>query len=201
DVGAAHQLRVVGRHLDAVLPVELLQALRAHVGREDRVGRHELGREEPLDERLAHVAGAQEADGASLDRHPPPRGGRGPKMAVPTRTTVAPSSIATSKSLLMPIDSSVRPCCSPSLRSARNQTRESSGSFPSGGIAMSPRTLTPGSAATASSSAPRPSGATPLFDASPPTFTSTSALMTRLRARARLSSSRARSSRSSDWTT
>src|SRR4029453_18086858 len=179
DVGAAHQLRVVGRDLDAVLPVELLETLRAHVGREDRVRRHELGREEPLDERLAHVAGAEEADSAPLDRHTPPRGGRGPQIAVPTRTTVAPSSIATSKSPLMPIDSSVRPCCSPSLRSARNQTRESSASFPSGGIAISPRTFTPGSAAIAWSSAPRPSGVTPLLEASPPTFTSTSASTTR----------------------
>lgn len=33
---------------------------------------------------------------------------RGPKMALPMRTTVLPSSIATSKSLLMPIESSSR---------------------------------------------------------------------------------------------
>ena len=31
-------------------------------------------------------------------------GGRGPKRAVPTRTRVAPSAIASSKSALMPID-------------------------------------------------------------------------------------------------
>src|SRR2546430_183830 len=47
------------------------------------------------------------------------RGGRGPKTAVPTRTMVPPSSTATSKSPLIPIDRSARPCRSASLRSAR----------------------------------------------------------------------------------
>ena len=41
---------------------------------------------------------------------------RSPKIAVPTRTMVAPSSIATSKSWLMPIDSSASAACVDALR-------------------------------------------------------------------------------------
>ena len=50
--------------------------------------------------RTRHVRGAMIARVDQL--------GRGPKIAVPTRTMVAPSSMAVSKSLLMPMDSSVR---------------------------------------------------------------------------------------------
>ena len=44
--------------------------------------------------------------GSRTCRLTPVAGARGPKIAVPTRTIVAPSSMATSKSWLMPIDSS-----------------------------------------------------------------------------------------------
>src|SRR2546425_4543458 len=61
-----------------------------------------------------------------LSGRPGTRGGRGPKIAVPTRTMVAPSSTAISKSPLIPIDSSGSPWRSASLRSERNQPRASS---------------------------------------------------------------------------
>src|SRR5207249_40751 len=130
--------------------------------------------------RLAHVPSADEPDLLAFDRHRS-RGsfrgaaGRGPKIAVPTRTIVAPSSIATSKSPLIPIESSRSPWRSRSFASVRNQTRASAGSRPSGGITISPRTLTWSSFVTASSRSPSPSGATPPFDASPATVTCTSA--------------------------
>ena len=50
-------------------------------------------------------------------------GQRSPKIARPTRTIVAPSSIATSKSSLMPIDSSRRPAASRRARSRRKYGR------------------------------------------------------------------------------
>src|SRR5205807_1902600 len=197
DVGAAHELPVAGGDLDAVLAVQVFEALLPHVGRGDRLRGHAVRREQALDERLAHVPGADEPDRLALDRHRcpgsfPGRGGRGPKTAVPTRTSVAPSSIATSKSPLMPIESSASPCRSPSLRSVRNHGRAPSASGASGGIAMSPRTRTWPSAATASSSAPSPSGATPPFWPSPATFTCTSASTGRPRPSARATRSRTR---------
>ena len=48
-------------------------------------------------------------DGSTSFAHGAARGTRRPKIAVPTRTIVAPSSIATSKSWLMPIESSRQP--------------------------------------------------------------------------------------------
>src|SRR5439155_1575768 len=130
-----------------------LEALRLGDGRDALEDERAVRREQALDERLAHVPGADEPDRLALDRHRSPgsfpgRGGRGPKTAVPTRTIVAPSSIATSKSPLMPIESSASPCRSPSLRSVRNHGRAPSASGASGGIAMSPRTRTWPSAAT-----------------------------------------------------
>src|SRR5215813_9878352 len=95
---------------------------------------------------------------------------------------VAPSSTATSKSPLIPIDRSARPCRSASLRSARNQPRASSARSTTGGIVISPRTRKPGSAVSASTAV-------------------TNASTGRPRARARRSSSRARSMRSTECTT
>src|SRR3989442_5108751 len=198
------QLRVVGGNLDAVLPVELLEALEAHVGRADGRGRHEVRRQESLDHRLTHVAGTDEPDLLAFDRHRS-RGSfggpaaRGPKIAVPTRTIVAPSSIATSKSPLIPIDNSRSPWRSPSFASVRNQTRVPAGSGASGGIAISPSTLTWSSFATLSSSSSSPSGATPPFDGSRATFTWTRASTGRPPCWARLSSSHASSARSTEW--
>src|SRR5947209_1358664 len=129
------------------------------------------------------------------------RGGRGPKIAVPTRTMVAPSSTAISKSPLIPIDSSGSPWRSASLRSERNQPRASSARSTAGGIAISPRSRSPPSFVSASTAVSTASGGQPPFDGSRPTLTCTSASTGRPRARARRSSSRARSMRSTEWTT
>jgi len=113
DFGVTDDGGVVRGDLDPVQPVELLEPLEAYVGRVDRARRDETRSEESLDQRLTHVAAADEPDGEALDRHRSPapgsgRGVRGPKIAVPTRTIVAPSSIATSKSPLIPIESSLK---------------------------------------------------------------------------------------------
>src|SRR6185437_892110 len=67
---------------------------------------------------------------------------RAPKIAVPTRTMVAPSAIATGKSCVIPIESSgsapAPPCSSRSRRSASKKGRAPSGSGVSGGIVMRP---------------------------------------------------------------
>ena len=76
--------------------------------------------------------------GGSADRTTGGSGRRGgsPKIAVPTRTIVAPSSTATSKSWLMPIDSSASIAGVNALRPAadreRRPARGSSGRAPSG---------------------------------------------------------------------
>ena len=86
---------------------ELLEAVGAHVGGRERGRGHEAGLEQALDDGLAHVPRPEEPDLLVLDAHrvrscPPPGwgeapcGARAPKIAVPTRTMVAPSSIATS---------------------------------------------------------------------------------------------------------
>src|SRR5690606_1193644 len=77
-----------------------------------------------------------------------PGAGRSPKIAVPTRTMVAPSSTATWKSWLMPIDSSAsRSGGTPSAasrsrswRRRRNHGRTSSGFSAYGGRSISPTT-------------------------------------------------------------
>ena len=61
-------------------------------------------------------------------------------MARPTRTSVDPSSIATSKSSVMPIDSSGRCSSLPRWRSRRKTGRTSSGSSTRGATVISPRT-------------------------------------------------------------
>ena len=85
------------------MPVRLVQigaALADDVGGDDVTGVHGQSGEQTLDEGLGHVAAAEEGEVQILDHgfplaHPW-RSGRGPKMAVPTRTSVAPSSMATS---------------------------------------------------------------------------------------------------------
>src|SRR6266545_3224515 len=68
---------------------------------------------------------------------PDPSGGRSPNRAVPTRTRVAPSSTATSKSAVIPIDSSGRPTPAASSAVRRKAARVASGSSPGAGIAIS----------------------------------------------------------------
>src|ERR1051326_38095 len=74
--------------------------------------------------------------------------GRSPKMAVPIRTQVEPSSIAISKSCDMPMESSLISMAgkwraairSRSSRRRRKYGRDDSASSPNGGMAMRPRT-------------------------------------------------------------
>ena len=94
---------------------------------------------------LGTCAGADEADPLSFElaHGPPLSGSRGPNIAVPRRMIVAPSSIATSKSPLIPMESSFR-CDAPgasarvsrSLRSPAKAARLASGSAVAAGIAI-----------------------------------------------------------------
>ena len=86
---------IVRERADAVLPRHLIEAIRARVGGADRCRGDQSRLGQALDHGLAHIAGSEEADPLALDGHGPARGARGPKMAVPTRTIVAPSSTAT----------------------------------------------------------------------------------------------------------
>src|SRR5262245_23023183 len=118
---------------------------------DDRVARvrvhprdHRRDDDEPLDhgeDREEHVEdGGQEG---TAEVHAPPLG---PKRAVPIRTSVEPSSTATSKSWLIPIESSAkglpkRPASRSRIsRSWRNQGRAADGSSANGGTVMRPRT-------------------------------------------------------------
>src|SRR5690606_21749976 len=82
--------------------------------------------------------------------------GLGPNSAEPIRTIVEPSSTATSKSLLIPIESHsmltprmpASATCSASRRSSRKTGRTVSGSSVHGAMVIKPRTARPGSSAT-----------------------------------------------------
>src|SRR5581483_5248261 len=123
---------------------------------------------------LATDTGAQ--DGRALMRSP--------KMPVPTRTQVEPSSIATSKSCDMPIDrtfimmagSLLSAIASRISRSFWKYGRAPSGSSVNGGTVISPRNCNASNrtAANSRSSMALEDGKTPLLAASPPTFTSMS---------------------------
>ena len=100
------------------------------------------------------------------------RASRAPKIAVPTRTSVAPSAIASSRSADIPIDSvsTGRPAsrqASKHSRSTRNCARRTPASDVGSGMPMMPRSRSPGSAATIVAEITASAGATPLFDASP----------------------------------
>src|SRR5215813_14435533 len=97
--------------------------LASRIGGRDRCHRYQSRLGQPLDERLSHVACPEEGDPFALDAHAPPsvtagRAARGPKIAVPTRTMVAPSSMATPKSPLMPMEQ-----CSSFATSRRSLSR------------------------------------------------------------------------------
>src|SRR5450759_1696459 len=65
-----------------------------------------------------------------------------PNKAVPTRTQVAPSSMAVSRSFDIPMESSVNPCASANSRRLRKYARGASGSSDHGGIVISPVSYT-----------------------------------------------------------
>src|SRR5205823_9993600 len=74
--------------------------------------------------------GRIESEGHSLDRFP--------NSAVPTRTQVEPSSMAVTRSLLMPIERPRSSYSSASSRRRRKQPRGASGSSLHGGMVISP---------------------------------------------------------------
>src|SRR5205823_11849893 len=90
---------------------------------------------------------------------------RSPKIAVPTRTIVAPAAIASTKSLDMPIDSSRSPAAAASCARLSKNGR---GGTPSGGMHIKPSHRTCGRAANARTSAGTSVIAQPLFCVSPP---------------------------------
>src|SRR5262249_2031593 len=142
-IDLAHRvLVVVGRlgekrhHLGAVVAAEgRAEALLPHVHRTDAHDALRRLRHERID--VCCGMGALEHQVLTI---------RFPKIAVPTRTSVAPSWIATSKSWLMPIDRSPR--CEPSMPSSikrsrsprrrRKYGRACSGSSNHGGSSISP---------------------------------------------------------------
>src|SRR5262249_11710673 len=135
--GLGDERGVVGRHTDAVGARETLRLFPLDVRNPHVAGAIAFRREPSLHERTGHVAGA---DDTELPHAAP---FRGPQIAVPTRTSVAPSSIATSKSALIPIESSLSVSApswrSRSWRSAAKKGRTASG--PSGGgMVIKPRT-------------------------------------------------------------
>src|SRR5580704_5719276 len=115
-----------------------------------------------------------------FDFHPrryvasPPRfaTGRAPNSAVPGRISVAPSSIAISKSWLMPMDrigsglAMRRETFSRSSASLRKNGRTASGCSKNGGMVISPRNCRFGKVLTLSASAGRSASETPLLVAS-----------------------------------
>ena len=158
EVARGHDVGVARRDGDPEALRELIAA------RGDRVRRAhsrsgDAGGREPGDERLRHCAAADEAD-AKLRERSLHHASLGPNRAVPTRTSVAPSSIATSKSADIPIESSRRPAppgrsrsASRSARSRANAGRVASGSSETSGTVMRPATRRCPSGAQAASSA------------------------------------------------
>src|SRR5262249_39647513 len=203
-LGALHKSDVVGDGVDAVAPGDLRKMLAPRIGGCDRCHGYQSRLGQALDERLSHVACPEECDPFALDAHAPPSvtaglGARGPKIAVPTRTMVAPSSIATSKSPLMPMEQCSRPEASRSSRRRLNHFRDASALSAAGGMHIRPRASRFRQPVMASSSGFSASGGTPPFCGSSPTFTCTRTLTRRPCAWARRSSSLASSSRSTEW--
>ena len=62
DLGVAHDVGVVRGRVDAVARLHLVGALAARIGAVDLRRLDHAGGDEPLDERLGHVAGAEKSD-------------------------------------------------------------------------------------------------------------------------------------------
>src|SRR6266496_1226619 len=145
----------------------------------------------------------------ALLRHVPPApdlatfsAGRGPKIAVPTRTRVAPSSTATSKSAVMPIDSARR---SPPRRRASSASRRNSGRVASaegagGGMSIRPISSSPLVWRQATTKSSRSPAGTPCAAARSSSSTCTSARATVPASTARRPSALAPASESSECT-
>src|SRR5262249_37654472 len=143
--GENDRLRATDERAVVLGALDLVRALQAAELRVDGVARPEvrlaiaLHAQQPLHERAGHVAGAEEAHLLP----PPSRRGlppRSPKSTRPRRTKVAPSSTATAKSSLIPMErwgsSTPRRRATSSRRSlrARKCGRASAGSATGGPI-------------------------------------------------------------------
>ena len=135
-VGPPDERHVVRGDAHPVEPLQLIEPLGPDVGHHEVLGGHEPRLGETPDEGLAHVAATHEPDPLVPDGHgqssrpsatPVRRAlktqAREPKIAVPTRTIVAPSSTPTSKSPLMPMDSSARSGPWPQRRASSSSFR------------------------------------------------------------------------------
>src|SRR5260370_20113271 len=93
---------------------------------------------------------------------------RAPKIAVPTRTWVAPNSMARAKSALMPMDNSASP-----LRAAifASKPKCGAGGSSSGGMHINPSTASPYSPRQRRTKTSTASGKTPAFCGSAPVLT------------------------------
>ena len=128
-------------------------------------------------------------------------------MARPILTIVAPSSMATSKSFVMPIERCVMltpgmtrsSISSLSARSRRKHGRTSSGSRTRAPTVMSPITRSPGRPAICATAPAASSGGSPFFVPSPEVFTSTRTFASTPAASARAETSRASLTLSTDW--
>src|SRR5690606_20112979 len=133
----------------------------------------------------------------------------GPKRDVPIRTIVEPSSTATSKSLLIPIESHsmltpgmpASATASARRRSSRKAGWAAAGSSTGGAMVIRRLTASPGSPATVRTTSSTSPGARPCFVPSPATLTCTSTGTTLPRAWARREMASAKGSRSSEWIT
>src|SRR5262245_22994746 len=178
-----HQLPVVSGGLDLVEPATAPE-LRVH-----RIARPEVlclvvtAAQQALQQRRGHVPGSDEAD---LFHEPcPPAeepgrqapGPRAPKSARPSRSQVAPSSTATVKSSLIPIErwgsSTPSPLAvwSRTSRRSRKYGLLASGTAAGGGTAISPSRPQPGRQRTVCASPRTSSGGTPRLVGSAPRFT------------------------------
>ncbi len=97
--GFAHDFDIVVGGRDFERAREFAAAVGRNVGDNYFGGLENLVLDQPVGERLGHIAAADESQLLHF--------GRSPKTARPIRTMVAPSSIATSKSSDMPMESSL----------------------------------------------------------------------------------------------
>src|SRR4030067_1148852 len=163
-VALPEEVRHPPRGRDAEPLAELPPASGPDVQDDHLAGRDKLRRKDPPDHRLPHVPRPDKTHSLHDSLL-----ARLPKMAVPTRSIVAPSSIAPSKSFDLPIESSVHPGPAPPRRAhSSNSSRSrlkygllSSGSSVHGGMAINPRRRMPGRPGAASISAGNPPGVHP----------------------------------------
>src|SRR5439155_8108481 len=202
---APHELAVVARDLDLVGPLETPQLCVDGVAHPEVAGAVLTRVEQSADEGARHVTGADEADLLHEPSRHVPRP-RGPKSARPSLSRVAPSSTATAKSSVIPIDrwgsSTPRRDATWSRRARRawKWGRDAWLSAVRGGIAMSPWRQRAGRDRTCKARPSTAPGARPRFCGSPATFTWMRTISRRPARVASASSAAARGSESTVWT-